>query len=67
MYSNRKKASCYRILSVNAKYTGSEREKNMSNETQTANASAQQSTKFCKHCGERIPANAVICTHCGCR
>lgn len=39
----------------------------MSNETQAANASAQQDTKFCKHCGERIPANAVICTHCGCQ
>lgn len=21
--------------------------------------------KFCKHCGEKIPADAVICTHCG--
>lgn len=39
----------------------------MSNETQAANASTQQDTKFCKHCGERIPANAVICTHCGCQ
>lgn len=25
----------------------------------------QQSMKFCKYCGERIPADAVICTHCG--
>ncbi len=23
------------------------------------------STKFCKHCGQVIPADAVICTHCG--
>lgn len=21
--------------------------------------------KFCKHCGERIPKDAVVCTHCG--
>lgn len=21
--------------------------------------------KFCRHCGERIPEDAVICTHCG--
>ena len=21
--------------------------------------------KFCKHCGEKIPSDAVICTHCG--
>lgn len=39
----------------------------MSNEAQAANAFAQQGTKFCKYCGERIPANAVICTHCGCQ
>lgn len=22
-------------------------------------------TKFCKHCGEKIPADAVVCTKCG--
>lgn len=22
-------------------------------------------TKFCKHCGQVIPADAVVCTHCG--
>lgn len=22
-------------------------------------------TKFCKHCGEKIPADAIICTKCG--
>lgn len=22
-------------------------------------------TKFCKHCGEKIPYDAVICSHCG--
>lgn len=22
-------------------------------------------TKFCKHCGEKIPSDAVICTKCG--
>ena len=25
----------------------------------------EQETKFCKFCGEQIPANAVICTKCG--
>ena len=24
-------------------------------------------TKFCKHCGEKIPLAAVICTKCGCQ
>lgn len=24
-----------------------------------------EKTKFCKHCGERIPVDAVICTKCG--
>lgn len=31
------------------------------------NAVAQQNTKFCKHCGAKIPNTAVICTHCGCQ
>lgn len=26
-----------------------------------------ENTKFCKHCGEQIPADAVICTKCGCQ
>lgn len=26
---------------------------------------AEQPTKFCKFCGEIIPADAVVCTHCG--
>ena len=25
----------------------------------------EQTTKFCKHCGEKINADAVICTKCG--
>lgn len=24
-----------------------------------------ENTKFCKHCGEKIPSDAVICTKCG--
>ena len=24
-----------------------------------------EKTKFCKHCGEKIPEDAIICTHCG--
>ena len=35
----------------------------------TETAAAPQDTavkeKFCRHCGERIPEDAVICTHCG--
>lgn len=38
-------------------------------ETQTFNNEPQATpttpTKFCKHCGERIPLDAVICTKCG--
>lgn len=25
----------------------------------------QTNTKFCKHCGQQIPNDAVLCTHCG--
>lgn len=25
----------------------------------------QTKTKFCKFCGEKIPEDAIICTHCG--
>ncbi len=25
----------------------------------------EERTKFCKHCGEKIPFDAVICTKCG--
>lgn len=35
--------------------------------TQTNNPSAQENTKFCKHCGAKIPAAAIVCTHCGCQ
>lgn len=38
-------------------------------ETQTFNNEPQATpttpTKFCKHCGEKIPLDAVICTKCG--
>ena len=34
---------------------------------QPAAAAYQAPTKFCKHCGQTIPAQAVICTHCGCQ
>ena len=36
----------------------------MENNTTTA---TQENTKFCKHCGAKIPMAAVICTHCGCQ
>ena len=25
----------------------------------------EEKTKFCKHCGEKIPEEAIICTKCG--
>ena len=40
----------------------------MDNNTATENnVVAQVNTKFCKHCGGKIPSAAVICTHCGCQ
>lgn len=29
------------------------------------NITTAENTKFCKYCGEKIPADAVICTKCG--
>ena len=39
----------------------------MENHTTQSNPAAPEMTKFCKHCGGKIPAAAVICTHCGCQ
>ena len=39
----------------------------MENNTTQSNPAAPEMTKFCKHCGGKIPAAAVICTHCGCQ
>lgn len=33
----------------------------------TQNPTVEVRTKFCKHCGARIPEAAVICTACGCQ
>ena len=67
MYNLRKNSSCF----ISAKGL-KEREKSMEQNTQTTtpteNTSAtQERTKFCKHCGSKIPEAAVICTHCGCQ
>lgn len=35
----------------------------MSEEAKTTTVEGK--TKFCKHCGEKIPEDAVLCTHCG--
>lgn len=35
--------------------------------TTANNTGVQENTKFCKHCGAKIPSAAVICTHCGCQ
>lgn len=34
------------------------------NQTQ-ATTPQNEATKFCKHCGNKIPADAVLCTACG--
>lgn len=40
----------------------------MDNNTATENNTVvQESTKFCKYCGSKIPSAAVVCTHCGCQ
>lgn len=39
----------------------------METTTQTTNTEQMINTKFCKHCGAKIPAAAVVCTHCGCQ
>lgn len=40
----------------------------MDNTTQnTVNEAVETNTKFCKHCGAKIPMAAVVCTHCGCQ
>ena len=40
----------------------------MENNTAAENTNVtQEKTKFCKHCGAKIPEAAVICTHCGCQ
>ena len=38
----------------------------MENTTTTPNAEGMK-TKFCKHCGGKIPEAAVVCTLCGCQ
>lgn len=44
---------------------------NKTETTETKTAQPQQAyqapTKFCKHCGQTIPLEAVICTKCGCQ
>ncbi len=34
---------------------------------ETTTTEQTTATKFCKHCGAKIPVAAVICTHCGCQ
>ena len=33
--------------------------------TQETQPASETKMKFCKHCGAKIPEDAVICTHCG--
>ncbi len=41
-------------------------EGNMDNNTSTnQNTTTAGETKFCKHCGNKIPKDAIICTACG--
>ena len=39
----------------------------MENAAAENTAPVQEKTKFCKHCGAKIPEAAVICTACGCQ
>ena len=36
-------------------------------ENATQNQDTAMKTKFCKHCGGKIPEAAVVCTLCGCQ
>lgn len=39
----------------------------MDNNIQTSSAPQTADTKFCKHCGQKIAKQAVICPLCGCQ
>lgn len=39
----------------------------MENQTTPQQETSAVRTKFCKHCGAKIPEAAVICTACGCQ
>lgn len=39
----------------------------MENNQQTTPEVTAEATKFCKHCGKKIAAEAVICPACGCQ
>ena len=63
MYNYKQNSSC----SIQT-HVVTERMRGMENTTTANNENvAQQNTKFCKHCGAKIPAAAVVCTHCGCQ
>lgn len=38
---------------------------NLQKQQETTVSQAVQNTKFCKHCGGKIPSDAVLCTLCG--
>lgn len=38
---------------------------NLQKQQETTVAQPAQNTKFCKHCGGKIPSDAVLCTLCG--
>ena len=53
-------------LCVKIKITSLRRVATMDTQTNTqANTQETIRTKFCKHCGSKIPEDAVICTACG--
>lgn len=39
----------------------------MENASEANHKNSSENTKFCKHCGKKIPQNAVVCTYCGCQ
>lgn len=40
---------------------------NIMENTNTPTQEQSEKTKFCKHCGGKIPEAAVVCTLCGCQ
>lgn len=52
---------------MNNSSSGVDIEKESASAPSQQDAAAPAGTVFCKFCGNKIPAQAVICTHCGCQ
>ena len=40
-------------------------ENTTTNQAPVTNSASNEATKYCKHCGNKIPVDAVLCTACG--